>query len=230
MKILIISDIHANPTALKSIKETYDYLICLGDLVDYGPDPRSAIDFVRKNSYKVVRGNHDNALAFGVDCGCSYTFKHLSIATREYHREILDEDEIEYLRSTPLSEEFELGGARFFLAHASPQGDLYKYLKPDTDDSIWRNEIEGINADFIFVGHTHLPVIKEIDRRIIVNPGSVGQPRDGIPQASYAIWEDGRVTLKRVPYDIEKTISALMATQLDPRIINELSNVLRKGR
>lgn len=229
MRILIISDIHANIVSVESLKENFDYMVCLGDVVDYGPDPKGCIDFVRNNCFKLVRGNHDHALAFGVDCGCSYDFKHLSVSTREYHRSILDEDDINFLRKTALTDTFEMGGARFFLAHASPSGDLYRYLKPQTDLSIWMDETGNIDADFILLGHTHLPMIIEIGKKTIINPGSIGQPRDGCPDASYALWDDGRVFLKRIAYDIERTIKLLSSTPLPPKTIEELSSILRRG-
>jgi predicted phosphodiesterase len=71
MRISIISDLHANLTALESIHEPYDLLLCLGDLVDYGPQPREAIHWVRERALRVIRGNHDHALAYGVDCRCA---------------------------------------------------------------------------------------------------------------------------------------------------------------
>ncbi|MFQ5456576.1 MAG: metallophosphoesterase family protein [Nitrospirota bacterium] len=227
MRLLILSDIHSNLSALKLIDdEEYDYLICLGDLVDYGPFPKEVIDIIRSRAYKSVRGNHDNALGYGQDCGCSYRFKHLSIATREYQKPLLNKEDIDYLRGLPLRENFELMGYRFFIAHASPKGDLFTYLRPDTDDEIWKREIEGIDADFIFVGHTHVPLIKYIDGKKIVNPGSLGQPRDKSARSSYAIWEDGEVYLRRRAYNIDSTIEALESTELSEEVVSELSSIL----
>ncbi|MBI4524838.1 MAG: metallophosphoesterase [Deltaproteobacteria bacterium] len=71
MRVAIISDVHANLATLESIHEPYDLLLCLGDLVDYGPQPREAIQWVRERALKVIRGNHDQALAYGMDCRCA---------------------------------------------------------------------------------------------------------------------------------------------------------------
>jgi predicted phosphodiesterase len=85
-RILFISDLHANREALDSVLENvgYDEVFCLGDFVDYGPEPAECIDWARRNGIVTVIGNHDNAVAFKVDCGCGYAYKHLSVATREY--------------------------------------------------------------------------------------------------------------------------------------------------
>src|SRR6202007_1221605 len=148
MKILILSDIHANIEALETIKEEYDYLLCLGDLVDYGPSPRECIDFIKNNAHAIVRGNHDNAVAFKVDCRCSEAYKPMSVKTRELMWKILGEEEINYLSSLPSNKVLELGGAKFFLTHATPTDNLFKYIPPDSPDEIWQQEIEGVDADF----------------------------------------------------------------------------------
>src|SRR5262249_35964050 len=91
MKILIVSDIHANWPALSAVvaEEPYDRLICLGDIVDYGPHPRLCLAYIRQHADWVIRGNHDNALGFGVDCGCRGDFRELSVSTRAWHRTLV---------------------------------------------------------------------------------------------------------------------------------------------
>lgn len=232
MKILIISDIHANYEALKTLdalEKDYDHLIFLGDIVDYGPCPKECINYIKRRAYKAVRGNHDNALAYNVDCGCSYKYKHLSQASREYNKKLLDDKDISYLAGLALSQMFNLDRYSFFMTHASPKGDLYKYLYPDLPDDIWISEINGIDADFILLGHIHRPFVKKIGRMTVINPGSVGQPRDGKPGGSYAIWEDGVATIKGFTYDINKTISAIGRSSMGSDIIEGLSNILRIG-
>lgn len=232
MKILVISDIHANYEALKrfdAIEKDYDHLIFLGDMVDYGPQPKECIDYVKGRAYKAVRGNHDNALVYNMDCGCSHKYKHLSQASREHNKMLLDSEEIAFLASLPLIASFDLAGYSFFMTHASPKGDLYRYLYPETQDDLWISEVEGIDVDFILLGHTHIPFVKKIGGTTIVNPGSIGQPRDGNPNGSYAVWEDGVPTIKRFPYDIEKTISAIKKSGMEEDIVKGLSVILRRG-
>ncbi len=103
MKILIVSDIHANWPALSAVvaSEPYDRLICLGDLVDYGPHPRPCLEYIRQHADWVIRGNHDNALGFDVDCGCRGDFRELSVSTRAWHRTLVHEDDLAFLRNLP---------------------------------------------------------------------------------------------------------------------------------
>jgi putative phosphoesterase len=229
MKILILSDIHANIEALEAIKEEYDYLFCLGDLVDYGPSPRECIDFIKSNAYAVVRGNHDNAVTFRVDCQCSEAYRPMSEKTRELMWELLGQEDISYLSSLPLNRVIEIGGARFFLAHATPTDNLFKYLPPDSSDRVWREEIEDVDADFVLLGHTHISMIKRIGKTTIINPGSAGQSKDVPGVASYAVWNDGEVEVKRVKYDINKTIKKIHSSTLSDYIKNSLIQVLRCG-
>ena len=103
MKLLLIADIHANYEAFQAVLEVpHDRAICLGDIVDYGPEPEKCIDFLQKKVIPTTRGNHDNSVAFKVDCQCGYKYKHLSIATREYTWKALDKYRIEYLQKLPL--------------------------------------------------------------------------------------------------------------------------------
>lgn len=131
MKILLIADIHANLEALQTVLEVpHDRVICLGDIVDYGPDPDKCIELLRKKNIPTLRGNHDNAVAFKVDCQCGYRYKHLSIATREYTWGVLDQSQMEYLQKLPLVVREEIDGKKLFLTHASPRS-IFEYIKPE---------------------------------------------------------------------------------------------------
>lgn len=231
MKILVISDLHANLPALEAVtQERFDRLICLGDLVGYGPAPNEVINFVREHAFVAIRGNHDNALALNVDCHCSPTNKALAEATLAYHRTVLESENLDWLRTLPTSAQFKLDGYRFAAVHATPRDQLYGYeIIPDLPDDQLRGEIEGVKADFILLGHTHFPMVRGIGSRVVVNPGSVGQPRDGSPEASYAIIEDGIVELKRCAYDLRRTVAALRNLPLSPESIDELVAILEQG-
>jgi putative phosphoesterase len=230
MRIAIISDVHANLAALEAIEERYDFLLCLGDLVDYGPQSKEAIQWVKERAFRVIRGNHDQALGYGVNCRCAPVMKEASVTTREWHSKLLAPDEKEYLRGLPITERLELGGATFHLAHAAPNGDLYAYhLVPDAAVGVLEEEIEAIDADFIFLGHTHLPMLRTIDQKTIVNPGSVGQPRHGDSRLSYAIWEDGEIRFHRIPYDVSRTVALLEQAPLPNPVVTQLTTILRTG-
>src|SRR5574337_1935060 len=211
MRILLLSDLHANPAALEAVAaERFDRLICLGDLVGYGPFPNEVIRFIREHAFATIRGNHDNALALDVECRCSPDLKALAEATLACHRTLLSSEELDWLRALPNSVEFTLDGYRFAAFHATPHDPLYGYeIAPELPDDQLREQIEGIKADFVLLGHTHLPMVRGIGSRVVVNPGSVGRPEDGNPEASYAIIEDGIVELKRCAYDLHRTVTAI---------------------
>lgn len=229
MKVLVISDIHGNIAALDAVCETADKIFCLGDMVNYGPYPRECIKRVRALTDNVVRGNHDNAIGGDMDCGCSIKYKELSDAGKSYTKGILDTEEKQFLAGLPVTLTVEIGGARFLFSHGSPGGDMYKYLRPDVSDEVMKEELAGVNTDFVFLGHTHLPVVRNICGITVVNPGSVGQPRDGIPMASYAVWEDGRIEIKRVRYDIEATVKGLQGTNIPAQHVKTLTKILKEG-
>jgi putative phosphoesterase len=229
MRILIISDVHANSEALQALKEPYDYLLCLGDLVDYGPSPREALAFLQERASYVVRGNHDMAVGYHVDCQCVEPYRELSIATRDYMWQVLDEDHLAYLRRLPVNLTQELGGARFYLCHAAPSNNLYRYLPYDSPDAVWQDEAARVQADFILIGHTHQQFVKQVGQKTFVNPGSLGQPKGMGPVACYAIWEDGQVELKRMPYPFRETMARIDDTPLAPDIKEKLKMVLERG-
>ena len=209
MKILAISDVHGNIVALNKVLESvpHDAVIFSGDIVDYGPKPAESVEKIREVSFKLVRGNHDNAAAFNVDCHCSQKMHALSVETRKYTRKVLSDEQLSFLKTLPLTESFELGGKRFFMVHASRTDPLFQYLKPgETSKEKFVEEFGEIEADFVIYGHTHFPlVLKDVVKGIIINPGSVGQPRDGDPRASCALIDtvSNDVQIIRVPYDID---------------------------
>jgi putative phosphoesterase len=232
LKALIITDLHGNLAALHAIEKAAgpaDRVIFLGDVLDYGPQPKECIAWLRDHTWARLRGNHDHAVLTRVDCQCGLSFKKYSIATRKYMWKILDEADYEYVRPLAPEGRFELDGLRIFAAHAAPSDPLFKYLKPSTPDDELEKEVENINADVVLLGHTHLPMDKKISGVRIVNPGSAGQPRDGDPRAAYAIWQDGNITLHRLEYDIEATCRALATCPLEAEVIERLSSVLRTG-
>jgi putative phosphoesterase len=233
MRILAISDIHANWPALEAIlaAQPYDHLMVGGDLVSYGPHPREVVDFVKRHATVAVRGNHDEALAHGVDCRCAPASKPLAEATRAVHREQLSPGEVAYLGSLPLTGTLDAGGRSFFSVHASPHEHLYRYtLTPDAPDAHLRAEIAGTAGHFILLGHTHFPMIRPLGGQTVINPGSVGQPRDGDPRASYALIEDGIPQLRRAAYDVERTVSDLRAMPIPSAIAAMLISIIRNGK
>lgn len=230
MRLLVISDIHANLEALRAIDEPCDAVLCLGDIVDYGPDPVACINHLRELKPQRIRGNHDNAVAHRVDCGCNEEYLHLSVATRKYMWQVMGQEHIDYVGGPGLSREFEAGGRSVLAVHAAPSDYLFKYLTPETPDDEIAAELERSGADIVLVGHSHKPFIRKAAGKTLVNVGSVGQPRDGIPKASYAVLDNGGVELKRVGYDIEATVAGVMGLPLEEKVREDLAYILRHAR
>ncbi|NPE29922.1 metallophosphoesterase family protein [Methanococcoides sp. SA1] len=214
MELLLISDIHGNLEALDAaLSIPHDRAICLGDVVDYGPDPGRCIDRLRDEGISCVMGNHDNAVARGIDCGCGYTYKHLSVATRKYTLDVLDDGQLEFLRGLPFSLKEDIDGIRFLFTHAGPLS-MYDYIRPDTsDESVIEmlGEVDAGSVDMMVAGHSHVRLDRLVAGVRIVNPGSVGQRRDGGVGASCAILDTLGSTVEffDVDYDVRSVIGKL---------------------
>ncbi len=238
MRAAVVSDIHGNLEALEAVladaeRRGVDTWICLGDVVGYGADPDACLRRVRALGGVVLRGNHDAAVA-NVDEVLAY--RGAALDGIVYAREKLSEDDVAYLAALPLSwREHPVIAA----AHASPcEPERWEYV---IDEDSAARALEALDPHRIgLVGHSHVPTIAADDgtmrrarrgetvaleperRRVIVNPGSVGQPRDGDPDAAWAIVEDDpwRVTFVRVPYDRETAARKIVEAGL-PRVLAE---------
>ncbi|HTS09316.1 MAG TPA: metallophosphoesterase family protein [Candidatus Eisenbacteria bacterium] len=227
MKIVIISDIHGNFDSLSALPESYDELWVLGDLVNYGPEPQAVIEYVRAKASFVVRGNHDHSIGFNEDPGCSPPFREMAEATRRFTDSVLTFGCKHFLRQLPLRTEIERAGTRFYLCHAIPSDPLFGYCEASSDQ--WIAEAGRIDADFILVGHTHVPAVRAIGSCVVVNPGSLGQPKGGGPEAWYAVWKDGVVELKTYPYPVESAVAKVGRLPIASTLRDELSEILRTG-
>ena len=116
-----------------------------------------------------------------------------------------------------------LDGSRCYLGHAAPHDDLFTYLTPATLPAA----VAGVEADFLLLGHTHLPLHQQVGQLTVVNPGSVGLPRDSGGKANYAVYEQGTMTLKQVAYDVEATIADLRQGPLSTAVVEQLAALLR---
>ena len=238
MRILIISDIHANLTAFEAVladaKDQWDKIWCLGDVVGYGPDPNECVALLREHDHISLTGNHDWAALGRIDIS---TFNQDARTAIEWTQNALTEESIAYLN--PI-EPNDLKGD-FTLAHGSPREPVWEYI---TDSFIAWENFDHFDTPYCLVGHTHYPVVFEQDeeygalayhadyarpiqldeKRMIINPGSVGQPRDSDPRAAYALldletmmWQH-----KRIPYDIAATQQRMAAHELPQRLIARL--------
>ena len=228
MRILIVSDIHGNRAALESVaNEPHDAVICLGDIVGYGPEPAACASWVRDNAAWIVQGNHDRAAAEQISPRCQPNFAWLADAVTPLTRAQLDANDIAFLRGLPRWAIRDVSGVRVACFHAKPSDPLYGYLPPAPD--AWASELDKVEADLLLVGHTHLPMDFTIGNKRVVNPGSVGQPKDGDPRAAYGVLVDGSPELKRAEYPVTDTIAALEGSTVDPRAVEVLSRMLLRG-
>jgi predicted phosphodiesterase len=234
MKILILSDIHGNWPALQAVlraESGIDEFLCLGDLVNYGPQPVECVSWAasQANWGWFIQGNHDWSVAKDQDPRCSAPFKHLAEVTRKFTHSVLGEHGIEFLGSRSPKTAFELDGRQCFACHGTPLDPLFRYFNYARPQTV-HLEVEAAHSpDFLFLGHTHIPCsIRSFGTRII-NPGSVGQPKDGDPRAAYAVGDGGKIELKRTAYDIEATVRQFSAEHLYHRDVRQLAEVLRTG-
>lgn len=228
MRMLIVSDLHANLEALGALPMDYDRLWVLGDLVNYGPNPAEAVDFVRARAAVAVRGNHDHSLGFDEDPRCSPRFRAMAEEMRRYTQSALSGEQREYLRSLPLRATAAVDGVHFLMCHASPPDPLFEYRREESP--LWLADEVDSDIDIELVGHTHIPFRRLVGTRWVINPGSVGQPKHGRAEACYAIWQDGELTLGSAAYDVEQTVDKLRRLSLSAAVFEDLAFVLRNGR
>ena len=233
MKLLIVSDLHGNWPAMQEVlraEPRVDGVVCLGDLVNYGPHPAECVRWARSNvpAGWMVQGNHDRALGCGEDPRCSEPYRRIAAAMQEYTAGRLDPEAKGYLARLPVRSSQGVDGG-LFLCHAVPSDPLYGYLQPDTDPARWETEIAVAGyPDFLFLGHTHTPFVRQFGETTVVNPGSVGQPKHGDPRAAYAVWDDGKILLRRASYDFSATNRDLRGCAASA-VTEALAAVLRTG-
>jgi predicted phosphodiesterase len=246
MRILVLSDLHANMPATEAVLAEageigWDSALVLGDLVGYGADPCPVIDVVRGlRNATVIRGNHDKVAALIEDPSDFNTVARLAA---EWTAGQLDAEHAAYLRELPQGP-MQIANLRMdvTICHGAPFDEDYYIF--DVDDAA--AAIGATPAELLLCGHTHLQlafrqitsgrhrVVTRLDddriermngSRVLVNPGSVGQPRDGDPRAAYAMLdtEDGSVTLHRVDYDIAEAQRRILAAGLHPSLAERLS-------
>ncbi len=222
MRYLILSDVHANWEALQAVLEhargRYDEILCCGDLVGYGADPEAAVAWARQNARVIVRGNHDKA-AIGLED--IEWFNPAAAYAAQWTQRQLSPQNLEFLRQLPRGP---VAVSGFQILHGSPVDEDDYLISPHEAAAVYGY----LAAPVSFFGHSHLqggfllgpegaaeigPVPArrtsiELElpagRACLINPGSVGQPRDGDPRAAYVIYvpEERRVTYYRVPYDL----------------------------
>jgi putative phosphoesterase len=233
MKIAIISDIHANITALEAVlndlqQQNVHAVYCLGDLVGYAAHPNEVIDRIRRDETPTIMGNYDDGVGYDRDeCGCAYRDpeeQRLGDLSLRWTQRTVTSDRKEFLRSLQPGIRFEADGKRFRLVHGSPRR-INEYLFEDRPLSSFQRLAASSEADGLIFGHTHKPYTKRVDGVLFVNAGSVGKPKDGDPRACYVVVDtsgDVNVEFRRIPYDIEVEATAIRESSLPDKFAADL--------
>ncbi|PWH13564.1 MAG: metallophosphoesterase [Anaerolineae bacterium] len=231
MRILVISDIHANLSALEAVLDDagqVDETWCLGDVIGYGPDPNEVVERIRQiNNLTCMLGNHDVAVLGQMDYAVFNTDARRSLL---WQKQALSPQNASFLESLPQETQVR---ANVSLAHGSPRDPVWEYI---LNTLVARLNFEAFQTPYCFIGHSHIQCMFRLDMerdrvsleilhpnevyklqpRAILNPGSVGQPRDRDPRASYAIFDPENETWepRRVMYDIEAVQKRIRAAGL----------------
>ncbi|GIV84050.1 MAG: metallophosphoesterase [Candidatus Roseilinea sp.] len=245
MRCLIISDIHANLAAFEAVLQDaarrrlrFDIVWCLGDIVGYGPDPNECIDLLRNLPHVCLAGNHDWAVLGKLSIEAFHEHAAFVVEWTQAH---LTRENLNYLRARP---EQDVEGD-YLLAHASPREPIWEYV---LELSVAEENFGHMPTAYALIGHTHVPAIFVKDSvtlavyataptpsrpfalkpnyNYIINPGSVGQPRDGDPRAAYALLDTEKLTWTpyRVEYPIKHTQEKMRAAGFPDRLIERLSH------
>ena len=218
MVVLIISDVHGNYHALDRVmKEVkYDAILCCGDIVVDYPFPQQCIRALEDSCIHICMGNNDYNVAYGQKASDTISQKYARLAkdldrNTELTLELINDHAKKYLRQLPRECRFVLDGISFYMNHTVPRLAVHHYLDKNTPRSELAEYYQEIQADVIITGHTHIPYVKNFGNKILVNPGSVGQSRDGDPRASFATFDTTarRLELGRLDYDVKETIEHL---------------------
>ncbi|MFC1985341.1 metallophosphoesterase family protein [Chloroflexota bacterium] len=241
MRYAIIGDVHANLAAFRAVLDDIERqggmekVWCLGDVVGYGPDPHECIELLCQTNHVCVAGNHDWAAIGKIDTA---DFNPDAAAACHWTAQQLSSTDVEYLGNLPLVIE----EGDFTLVHGSPREPIWEYL---LSTSMAKESFAYFKSQFCLVGHSHVPLVFSYSEsgacsfgqfiidvclilgknRLIINPGGVGQPRDGDPRASYAIYDSEikQVRLYHVDYDIRATQDKMVAQGLPLRLVARLS-------
>lgn len=243
MRILVISDIHANYTAFEAVLEhcqgEWDFVWCLGDVVGYGPDPNECVERLKELPQLCLAGNHDWAALNRLD---ARTFNPDARRAVEWTQETLTDENTRWLEALPVT--FVIG--EYTLVHASPREPIWEYI---LEPSIAALNFPHFETPYCFVGHTHQPVIYTITdesgdaasalpeynaprtlngQRQIINPGSIGQPRDQNPDAAYGILNmtTGVFEHRRIPYNVKAVQRRMLDFNMPERLITRLEHGL----
>jgi len=244
LRLAIFSDIHGNIEALKEVfkdigRENVDEIYCLGDLVGYGPHPNQVINLIRELNIETVMGNYDRGVGFDLDdCGCAYKTeeeKRLGDKSIKWTRQEVTESNKYFLRNLKENIRLRVERQEILLVHGSPR-KINQYLFFNHPYSSLKKMLDQYEADIIVCGHTHIPYIRQIGNKMVINDGSVGKQKPHNKgqniysrEAKYLILEIGKdsvnTSIRSVRYDFEKTAEKIKKSGLP----DQFAEIIRGG-
>ncbi|MFC2166583.1 metallophosphoesterase family protein [Acidobacteriota bacterium] len=237
MTFAVISDIHSNSRALVSVLEdikhqNVEQIYCLGDLIGYAPDPNKIFPLIKKKKIQTILGNYDEAVSYEKnDCGCGYSDEKCQLMGKvsfDWTVKKTNPDNKEWMKTLPREIRFTANSKRILMVHGSSE-NISERIEPDISDEDLNLILDKAKAEILFCGHTHWPFHKIVNGRHIINPGSVGRPRIGSPQANYAVVDIQKgctVRFRFVDYDYE---SFAQEIENSPMPKNPFAEAIRTG-
>ena len=254
--VAVISCIHGNLPALEAVwadiqRRGIPNVLCLGDLVGYGPFPAEVVRFIEEKKIPTIQGCWDEGIGNDKgDCGCHFVSEAEGAAgewSYKWTYDRLGQHERSFLKRLPPAIAARASGSRLVAVHGSPRS-VHEYLTAETHELVLVERAGAAGADVLLFGHTHVPYVKRIEGELIVsvdttqppetelpflrplrpklfiNAGSVGEPRHGSPEATYVIFDPRNldVSIVGVDYDVEATIAAMRREGLPPAFIDRL--------
>jgi putative phosphoesterase len=215
VRVAILSDVHSNLHALRAVLADLESkglkeILCAGDLVGYCAFPNETVGLLRGRCRLAICGNHDLAVIRINTAGMNP----IAAAAAQWTAKNISAEAVDYLRLLKSHELTSIGGKTIALYHGSPRDDdEYVYEADATADLL-----EMSQAEVLVMGHTHVPFVKVLEKGVMINPGSVGQPRDNDQRASYAVLDtdDLKATIVRVEYDVRAAAQAIVDAGLPP--------------
>jgi putative phosphoesterase len=222
--VAFIADVHSNIEALEAVLSRIgeEEVYCLGDMVGYGANPNEVIDLLKERGVVTIAGNHDYAVA----TGDTAQFNARAAMAVLWTRNRLDKATLAFLRDLPLQRRVELEGVSVGMVHGSPDDPLWEYVHPATHEFVFTRYLDKAGADVLALGHTHVPFVWKGGGRLVFNPGSVGQPRNGDRRASFARLLTGggkpEVQEVKVEYDCERAAAKIRDAGLPDQLASRL--------
>lgn len=217
MLVGLISDVHSNATALKAVlsemeKMGVEKILHAGDIIGYNPYPNETIEMFIEHKIISILGNHERAIITG-DIS---EFNPYAAAALLWTKKVLSPRNFDYIQSLKSREHFTIDNIHFVAIHGSPR-DVDEYIYPV---NVSAHFLAVAKADVLVLGHTHVQFKKEYSLGIVLNPGSVGQPRDENPDAAFAVYDTitNVAKLKRKNYDVEKVIEDMHNAHLPDKL------------